>query len=43
MWHYAAIAKAVVFLTFEIDVSIFTYLDTVSFAESCEFYKILTH
>ena len=28
-WHYAAIAKAVKFLTFDIDVLIFKYLDTV--------------
>ena len=28
-WHYAATAKAVMFLTFDIDVFIFTYLDTV--------------
>ena len=28
-WHYAATAKAVMFLTFDIDVFIFIYLDTV--------------
>ena len=28
-WHYAATAKAVMFLTFDIDVFAFTYLDTV--------------
>ena len=28
-WHYVAIAKAVIFLTFDIDVLIFKYLDTV--------------
>ena len=28
-WHYAAIVKTIAFLTFDIDVFIFTYLDTV--------------
>ena len=28
-WHYAAIAKAVIFLTFDIDVLVLKYLDTV--------------
>ena len=28
-WHYAVIVKAVTFLKFDIDVFIFTYLDTV--------------
>ena len=28
-WHYAATAKAVMFLTFDIDVFAFTYLDTI--------------
>ena len=28
-WHYAAVVRAVTFLTFYIDVSNFTYLDTV--------------
>ena len=28
-WRHAATAKAVMFLTFDIDVFIFTYLDTV--------------
>ena len=28
-WHYAAATKGVMFATFDIDVFIFTYLDTV--------------
>ena len=28
-WHYAATAKAVMFLTFDIDVFIFSCVDTV--------------
>ena len=39
LFYYFAYSQAVMFLTSDIDIFIFTYLDTYSFAESCEFYR----